>query len=191
VAVGELDVLLADAAVKGQARVCGAQLGRARLLVHGSVEEEDLVQQAEEGEAQGEADERHKHPVAAQPEDDLDVRVVPAVAKVVREEAPWVVVVFIREENAHAVVALGPGVVVVAPDETKVERARRSHDSDVGQGPAAVVVGQRVDSLEEEWVARNCAHGVVGDARGESAANPGGVGEEGVEAAVASLGKSV
>ena len=34
----------------------------------------------------------------------------------------------------------------------------------------------------------NGAHGVVGDAGGVGAADPGGVGEEGIEAAVAALG---
>jgi hypothetical protein len=186
VAVVQLDVLLAYAAVEGQACVGGAEPGRAGLLVS-LVKEEELVYQTEDCEADCEADEGHEHPVVAQPEDDLDVGPVPAVAQVMREEAPGVVVVFVREQNAQAVVALGALVHVVAPDDTEVERTGGCHDGDVGEGPAAVVVGQRVDGLQKERVAGNGAHDIVGDTGGDGAADPGGVGEERVETAVASL----
>ena len=58
--------------------------------------------------------------MAAQPEDDLYVGPVPAVAKVVGEEAPWMVVVLIGEKNAQTVSTFGALVHVVAPDETEV-----------------------------------------------------------------------
>lgn len=122
-----------------------------------------------------------------QPEDDFDVGPVPAVAQVVREEAPRMVVVLLRKKDPDAVVAGGVRVVVVAPYDAEVERACRGHDCDVWEGPSAVVVGERVDGLEEEGVAGYCAHGVVGDAGGGCAADPRWVGEERVEAAVASL----
>lgn len=126
-----------------------------------------------------------------EPENDLDVCPVPAVAKVVGEEGPRVVVVFLGEENADTVFVDWRGVVVVAPDKRQEERTSGCHDSDVGEGPATVVVGQRVDGLEEEGVAGNGAHGIVGDSGGDCAANPGWVGEKRVEAAVASLGMLV
>ena len=125
--------------------------------------------------------------MVAQPEDDLDVGPVPAVAQVVGEEAPCVVVVLIGEEDTQAVGAFGALVHVVAPDETEEERTGRGHDCDVWQGPTAVVVGQRIDGLEEEWVAGYCAHDIIRDTGGKGAANPSWVGEKRVEAAVATL----
>ena len=62
-----------------------------------------------------------------------------------------------------------------------------AHDGDVGEGPVAVVGDEGFDDEEEEGVALCGAHCVVGDAGGVCAADPGGVGEEGVEAAVATL----
>lgn len=122
-----------------------------------------------------------------EPENDLDVCPVPAVAKVVGEEGPRVVVVFFREENANTVFVDGRRVVIMAPDKRQEKWTGRCHDGDVGEGPATVVVGQRVNGLEEEGVAGNGAHGIVGDSGGDCAADPGWVGEERVEAAVASL----
>jgi hypothetical protein len=187
----ELHILGANASVKRYPCVRESvevsqlrrQARRARLLV----EEEHLIQHSQQREAEHEAHNGDKHPVSCEPEDDLDVGPVPAVAEVVREEAPGVVVVFLRKEDADAVVTLGGQVVVVPPDDAEEERARGGHDGDVGEGPSAVVVGERVDGLEEEGVAGDGAHGVVGDARGGCAADPRGVGEERVEAAVASL----
>jgi hypothetical protein len=125
--------------------------------------------------------------VRGHPEDELDVVVVPAVAQVVGEEAPAVVIVLCGEEDAHAVGIFWVSLVVVAPDDAKIQRTGRGHDSDVRQRPPAVVVGQAVDGVEEELVARHGAHGVVGDACRGRLANPRGVGEERVEAAVAPL----
>lgn len=151
------------------------------------VEEKDLVQQAKEGEANRKAKKRDKQPVFCHPKDDFDVGPVPAIAQVVREEAPGVVVVLVGEEDAHTVLVEGRSGGVVSPDDAEEERAGRGHDGDVGQWPAAVVVGQRVDGLEKEGVTGDGAHGIVGDACGDGAANPSWVGKEGVEAAVASL----
>jgi hypothetical protein len=126
--------------------------------------------------------------VTRQPENDLDIGSVPAAANVVGKEAPRVVVVLVGEQNAHTVVARRARIVVVAPDDAEIERTGGSHDSDVGQRPSTVVVGQRIDGLEEERMAGYRTHGVVGDTRGQCTAHPGGVGEKRVEAAVASLG---
>ena len=125
--------------------------------------------------------------MSCHPEDNLDIGLVPAVSEMVGEEAPRVVVVLVGKENAHAVLLCGSSRVVMSPDDAEKERACRSHDRDIWERPAAVVVCQRVDGLEEEWVAGNRAHGVVGDTSGQSATDPGRVGKEGVEAAIASL----
>ena len=186
-AVVKLKALLANATVKGHALVQEADLGRARAA-RAIVHDEELVQQAQDGEAGNEAENRDEQPVTGEPEDDLDIGPVPAVAEVVGEEAPRVVVVLFGEQDAHALLVDGAGVVVVPPDQTEKQGARRGHDGDVGQRPAAVVVGQRVNGLEEEGMAGNGAHGIVGDARGNRAADPCWVGEERIEAAVASLG---
>ena len=49
----------------------------------------------------------------------------------VREEAPWVVVVLIGEEDTHASVVYGVRAVVVPPDDAEEERAGGCHDGDV------------------------------------------------------------
>jgi hypothetical protein len=122
-----------------------------------------------------------------EPEDNFDVGPVPAVSDMVREEAPRMIVVLLGEQDAQTVVADGTGVVVVSPHEAEEERSGRGHHGDVRQGPPAVVVGQRVDRLQEEGVARDSAHCVVGNAGGDGAADPGRVSEKRVKAAVASL----
>ncbi|KAH9872774.1 hypothetical protein J1614_005168 [Plenodomus biglobosus] len=186
----QLKALLAYAAVEGHARAQKSKSWRrwrrwSRIRSLGK--KEDLVQQAEYGEANDEANEGDEDPVLGHPEDDLDVGSVPAVAQVVGEETPGMVVVLVGEEDAHAIVVEGLRIVVVAPDDAEEERAGRGHDGDVWEWPAAVVVGQRVDGLEEEGVAGNGAHGIVGDASGQGSTDPGWVGEERVKAAVASI----
>lgn len=80
--------------------------------------------------------------MSRQPEDDFDIGPVPTVSNMVREEAPWVVVVLIREQNAYTIITLGDRIVIVSPDNTKIERSSRSHDGDVWKRPSSVVVGQ-------------------------------------------------
>lgn len=75
----------------------------------------------------------------------------------------------------------------MAPDDGEEEGAGAAHDGDVGEEPGAVVAGEGVDDFEEEGMVWDGAHYVVGDAGGEGAADPGAVGEEGVEAALAAL----
>jgi hypothetical protein len=88
---------------------------------------------------------------------------------------------------AYTIVALRIRIIVVAPDNTEIEWPGGSHYGDVWEGPSTVIVGERVDRLQEEWMAGDRAHGVVRNTGGHGAAYPGGVGEERVEAAVASL----
>jgi hypothetical protein len=122
------------------------------------------------------------------PEDDLDVFLVPRVAQVVPEEAPGALAVFVGEEYAHTlflhVVAL---VLVVPPDDAQKEGTGRSHDGDVRKKPAAVVSGQGVDDLHEEGVLGHAAHGVVGYAGRDRPTHPGRVREERIESALAAL----
>jgi hypothetical protein len=184
VPVCELQVLFAAyPAVEGHSRVHHAGLGAIGL----AMQDEGRVDAPEERKADGEANESDENPVGAQPEDKLDVVAVPAVAQVVGEEAPRVVVVLVGEEDAQTVHSLRVGVGVVTPDQTEVQRPGRRHDGDVREHPSTVVVGQRVDCLEEEGVARNGAHGIIGDASRHGAAHPGGVGQERIETAIASL----
>jgi hypothetical protein len=75
----------------------------------------------------------------------------------------------------------------VSPDDAEEERSGRGHDGDVWQRPAAVVVGQGVDRLQEEGVAGNGAHSVVGDTGRDGFADPRWISEKGVKAAIASL----
>lgn len=96
-----------------------------------------------------------------EPEDNLDIGPVPAVSQVVSEETPRVVVVFVGKQDAYTLLSHWAGVVVVPPDKTEIQGSGRSHDGDVWQRPAAVVVGQRVNGLEEEGMAGNRAHDIV------------------------------
>jgi hypothetical protein len=183
VPVCELQVFLAAySAVERYPCVCGARFGVVLLSV-----QEGRIDAPEKSEPESKAEQCDEDPVVAQPENELDVVAVPAVAQVVGEEAPGMVVVLVWEENAQTVHALRVRVAVVSPDQAEVQRSGRSHDGNVWEHPSAVVVGQRVDGLEEERVAGNRAHGVVGNASGDSAAHPCGIGEEGVEFAIAPL----
>lgn len=157
VTVIELDVLLADSSVEGYPGVCHATFGV--VVLPGP--DEYGVYAAKERESDGKSDDGNEHPVIPHPEDELDIVVVPAVSKVVGEEAPGMVVVLIREEDANAVIILRAGVVVMAPDDAQKKRSSGSHDGNVRQYPLAVVVRQGVDCLEEEFVAGDSAHGVV------------------------------
>jgi len=187
VAVVELEApFLADATVEGHPLVEVAHLWRSRSG-RALVENEELVQHAEDCKSNNESEDGNKEPVLGEPEDDLDIGPVPAVSKVMGEETPGVVVVFLWEEDAHAVLVDGTGVVVMSPHKTEEERSGGGHDGDVGERPATVVVGQGVDGLEEERVTRDRTHGIVRDTSGNGAANPSWVGKKRVETAVASI----
>ena len=90
VSVVELDILLAYPPVEGYPRVGKAAPRRVGLIAG---LDEERVDETEEGEADGETDEGYQDPVVRHPEDKLDVCSVPAVAQVVREETPRVVLV--------------------------------------------------------------------------------------------------
>ena len=101
--------------------------------------------------------------------------------------------IFRLGQDAHpaavrAVARVQPRGHVFLPQHGQEQRARAVHDGDVGQAPVAVVALQVGQHELEEGVVRRGAHGVVGDSGGVGAVQPAGVGEEGVEAAVAALG---
>ena len=75
------------------------------------------------------------------------------------------------------------------PDDGKEEWAGRAHDGDVWEPPIAVVGLERVDGEQKKGMLGRRAHSVVGDASGVGAADPSGVGEEGIKAAVTALGR--
>ena len=129
------------------------------------------------------------HHCGAYPENQLHIAAVPAVAEMMGEEAPGMVVVLVWEQDANSISSFRICVVVVSPDETEEQWTGGSHDGDVRENPSAVVLGERVDCLEEEGVARDGAHGIIGDARGVCAADPGRVRQQRIKAAVASLAK--
>ena len=122
------------------------------------------------------------------------------------EERPWLLVIFIPHEYPHsprfgAVPATCSGTTqdrragdrrstaafIFLPDDAEKERAGTVHDCDVGELPVAIVGDQRLDHEGEEWVMRDGAHCIIGDAGGIGAADPGRVGEKRVEAAVTTL----
>lgn len=87
------------------------------------LQEEGRVDTPQQSQTDGKANDSDKDPVALQPEYELDIVVVPAVAQVVGEEAPWVVVVLIREQDPHAIHILRFRIVVVSPDQAQEKRA--------------------------------------------------------------------
>ena len=133
--------LLADAAVEWHPLVEEAHL-RAAGASGSLVEHKELVQHTQDCEANHESKNRDQQPVLGEPENDLDVCPVPAVAKVMGEEGPRVVVVFLGKQDAYALIADGASVVEMPPDETEEKRSSGSHDGNVGERPATVVVGQ-------------------------------------------------
>lgn len=116
---------------------------------------------------------------------------VPAVTRVVGEEAPCELVVLVLHQNAHTASLTGSVQHVFLPDDRQKQRPGRIHDRDVREQPAAVILLQQLDHTEKERVLGNGAHGIIGNSSGDGAAHPGGVGEQGVQATVAALGKTV
>lgn len=144
--------------------------------------------------------------MSAHPKDESRIFAVPAAPSMPPEERPWLFVILVPHEHPYsprfgAIPAsctcsakdrgAGNGrraaAFIFLPDDAEKERAGTVHDCYVGESPVAVVGNQRLDYEGEEGVVGNGAHGVVGDAGGISAADPGWVGEERVEAAVTAL----
>lgn len=117
----------------------------------------------------------------AQPENKPSVLAVPAVAQMMAEETPRLLVVFVWHENSKSSpVDVGARGHVLFPDDAEEERASTRHDSYVGEAPICVVILERLDDEEEKGVTGNRAHSVVGDACRVGLSRPGGVGQKGV-----------
>lgn len=116
---------------------------------------------------------------------------MPAVAPVVREEAPGESVVLILHEDANARRLAWLVAHVLFPDHRQEEGASRVHNGDVWQKPAPVIRLQRLDDTEEERMLWHGTHRIVGDTRRSGPTNPGGIREEGIKAAVAALSSGV
>lgn len=114
----------------------------------------------------------------AHPEDQAGILAVPAVAHVVREEAPRVPVVLIAHQDADTARLAGVGLHVLLPDHRQKQGTSRVHNRDVREEPMAVIRLQQLNRTQEEGVLGNRSHGVVGDTGRNSATDPGRVGEE-------------
>lgn len=167
--------------------------GTSSTAVRGRETQQARVKRPDEknkGQADEGADDDEQQPVLAHPEDQLGVLAVPTIALERVEETPWVLGVLVGHENADAA---RPGLLVevavlvdpVLPDHGEEQGPRRRHDGDVGQEPGAVGALQGLDDAEEEGVLRDRSHGVVADARGHCAAQPGGVRQQRVQASLA------
>lgn len=123
----------------------------------------------------------------AHPEDSLRVLAVPAVPLGDVEDAPRVVAVLGRHQHAHLVLVWALLGHVLLPDDGEEERTRRRHHRDVGHAIVVCVALEALDHALEEGVVRNGAHGVVADARGERASEPGRVLEHHVQTPCATI----
>ena len=87
------------------------------------------------------------------------------------------------------VLGLRAGVLAepLLPDHGQEEWAGGGHDRDVGKDPFPICGGEGLDDPEEERMLGGGAHDVVADAGGDGTAEPGRVGEQGVEAALAAV----
>src|SRR5215471_8863484 len=103
---------------------------------------------------------------------------MPTATLMVCKEAPRMSVVFFWHQDPYPVISFRSGSHVFLPDHREKQRAGRVHDSNIREKPVTVVGLQRVDHTQEERVLRNRPHGVVRDASGRSATNPGMVRKE-------------
>lgn len=112
---------------------------------------------------------------------------MPAVADMVGEETPRVLVVLILHENPNTACLTRLVDHVFLPQYRQEEGTCRVHDGDVGKQPVTVVGLQQLNDPEEEWMLGNGSHGVVGDTRWNRTAHPRGVSEKRIQPTVAAL----
>lgn len=117
----------------------------------------------------------------------MRILAVPAVTPVVGEEAPRELVVLVLHEDAHAPSLARSIAHVLFPDDRQEQRSGRVHDRDVWEEPVTIVLLQHFDGTEEEWVLRYGTHSVIGDTGRCSAAYPGRISQERIQATVAAL----
>lgn len=112
---------------------------------------------------------------------------MPAIADMVSEETPRVLVVLVRHEDPDACLLARLVAHVFLPDHRQKQRTRRVHDSDVRKQPVVVIGLQKLHGSEEEGMLWDRSHGVVRDARRHGATHPRGIGKEGIQTAVAAI----
>ena len=117
---------------------------------------------------------------------------MPAVPPVVAEKTPGMTVVLFLHQYPHtstsyAIADVGPRCHVFFPDHGEEERTGTIHNRNVWQSPIAIISSEGLDDKEEERVTRYSAHGIVGYTCGGSLADPGGIREKRVKAAIATL----
>lgn len=116
---------------------------------------------------------------------------MPAIAQMMAEETPRMLIIFVRHQDAYSSpIDVRARSHVLLPDDTEKERAGAGHDGYVGKSPVSVVFLERLNDKEEEGVTGHGAHSVVRDARRIGFSCPGGVGQEGIETALAALKRS-
>ncbi|KFZ23141.1 hypothetical protein V502_02380, partial [Pseudogymnoascus sp. VKM F-4520 (FW-2644)] len=130
---------------------------------------------------------RQQHPVFPQPEDRLRILPVPTVPRRDVEDAPLVVAVLGRHEDAHVVFEGALYAHVLLPDNRQEERSGGGHDGDVWHAIVFCVGLEALNDALEEGMVGDGAHGVVTNSRWESAAHPGGVSEHNLKASCASV----
>ena len=114
---------------------------------------------------------------------------MPTTPLIPHEKAPSMLTVVLGHQHPEPTQRIDvlPRTHVLLPHDGEEQGPRGRHDGDVGQEPGAVVGLQGGGDVQEEGVVGHAAHGVVGDAGGDGTPRPGGVGEEGVQAALAAL----
>lgn len=112
---------------------------------------------------------------------------MPAISFGDIEERPAVFIVFVWKEKSNAIHSCFLFIQVFFPHDGEEKRTGGVHDGYIWDFPVAVVGLERLDYAAEEGMLGDGAHGVVGDAGGDRAADPGRVGEEGREGALAAV----
>jgi len=96
--------------------------------------------------------------------------------------------ILVWEEDSNTVFLCDwAGAVVVTPDNGQEKRTSGTHDSDVGEHPAAVISWKSVHDLEEEGMVGNAAHGIIADTGGHGSADPCGIDKERVERSLTTI----
>lgn len=132
----------------------------------------------------------------AHPEDEPRIIPMPTTPHERVKKTPWLLVVILSQKDSHSSpVDTIPNVLarrhVFFPENGQEERTGCVHDCDVWKTPVTIVVLELGNHVYEKGMIWGGPHGVVRDAGGISTVEPGRVGEEGVDAAIAALRKRV
>ena len=110
----------------------------------------------------------------------------------VAEEAPSEAIVLILHEDSYtstrySIPNVGAGCHVLLPDHGEKEGPGAVHDGNIWESPIAIIFTEGFDDKEEERMPRDSAHSVIRDPGRSGFANPGRIGKQRVEAAIAAL----